>query len=371
MNHFFPHIERTRFRLISSLVLSLLLINCTENKTVDNTITIEWNGEKAEAVTIPLSILPTTAKDSIGRQLEVRLMNNTVPIIYDELTVNNEFVLFKPLIAFTNGLKYEVFFSGQKVGAFEIPPASTKDKTEVVSIYPTTDTLPENALKMYIVFSKPMQEGQALNNITVIKNDHDTLSSTFLDLDKELWNRERTILTLWFDPGRVKRDLQPNKNFGAPLQENNRYKIIVNDNWRDERGLTLRSAHQKFFTVGKRDSRSPSPDTWTLQLPKASTKDVLLIELHEPLDYILLRNAVQIIDKNDNVFNGSFGTADNETILTFTPNEIWKPGDYFIKVESRLEDLAGNNLSRLFDEDLARSGSREEKTFFTKKFRVN
>ena len=63
-----------------------------------------------------------------------------------------------------------------------------------------------------------MQEGQALENITVIKNGKDTIPSIFLDLQPELWNKERTILTLWLDPGRIKRDLQPNKKLGLPLE---------------------------------------------------------------------------------------------------------------------------------------------------------
>ena len=36
----------------------------------------------------------------------------------------------------------------------------------------------------------------------------------------------------------------------------------------------------------------------------------------------------------------------------FQPFSDWVPGKYTIVVESRFEDLAGNNLNRLFDRDL-------------------
>ena len=43
-------------------------------------------------------------------------------------------------------------------------------------------------------------------------------AGTFLDLQPELWNAEGTVLTLWLDPGRIKRDLIPNKELGIPLK---------------------------------------------------------------------------------------------------------------------------------------------------------
>ena len=365
------HIKRIRFRFICNLVLSLLFFACTESKKEKSTITIQWNGEKAGAVKIPMTLLAGIAPDSIVGQLQVRLHSNPVAIIHERVSINNGAVTFKPLIAFTPGLKYDVLFSDKLIGQFEIPALNNADKPEIIRVYPTTDTLPENALKLYVVFSKPMQEGQALNNIIVIKNENDTLHSTFLDLDQELWNKDRTTLTLWFDPGRIKRDLQPNQSLGAPLHESNSYKVIIGQDWRDERGISLQRRYQKDFSVGKRDSISPNPATWTIHQPRASTKDILKIDLHESLDYILLKNAIQVTDNGGNSIKGFLEPSAKETILNFTPNEIWKPGEYVINIESRLEDLAGNNLNRLFDKDISKPDDRGQKTTYSRKFRVD
>lgn len=361
---------RARF-LLWSLVFSFLVIACTQAKKESGGITIQWNNEKAEAIVIPLSSIPGENLTNISSQLKVRLINNSTPVIHDQVEVAGSSVIFKPLIAFTRGLKYEVLFSDKLIGQFEIPLLSIKDLTEVVAVYPTTDTLPENALKLYIVFSKPMQEGQALSNIDFIKNEKDTLSSVFLDLAQELWNRERTTLTLWFDPGRVKRDLQPNQNLGTPLQRNNSYRLVIDKNWRDELGLTLGSGYEKKFLVGKRDSNSPDPSNWEIHPPKALTTEPLVIDMHESLDYLLLKNAVSITNSNGDILNGSFEPASKETMLRFTPTEAWKQNEYVIKFEARLEDLAGNNLNRLFDKDLTRPDKHEQQKIFTKKFRVN
>ena len=60
-------------------------------------------------------------------------------------------------------------------------------------------------------FSQPMQEGVSAEHICLVKGEKDTLKNVFLDLQPELWNHDRTMLTLWLDPGRIKRDLQPNR----------------------------------------------------------------------------------------------------------------------------------------------------------------
>lgn len=363
------YIRRIRLYFIGNLVLSFLLIACTENKKESHPVTIQWNGEKAEGIDIPRKLLEGVNEDSITEHLRVRLFSNSNDIL-GEYTMNQQSVSFKPLVAFTSGLKYEVLLSDKLIGRFEIPPLKVKEKTEIVSIYPTTDTLPENALKLYLVFSNPMQEGQSLNNITVIKSEKDTLHSTFLDLDHELWNKERTTLTLWFDPGRIKRDLQPNKSLGLPLQKDNSYKIIIGKDWRDARGAALKSDFQKNFIVGKRDIASPDPDNWTLSKIKVSSKEPLFIFLHEPLDYLLLKNAVRITDDEGNILSGTVEPMEKETVLSFTPAEAWKQGAYTIEIESRLEDLAGNNLNRLFDNDLTQTTNKEQKSIFTKKFRA-
>ena len=371
MNDSILHIKRTRFRFIWNLVLFLLFFACTETKKEKRLIAVQWNGEKAEAVSIPMSLLAGIAPDSIAGQLQVRLHNNPVAIIHERISLNNGSVTFEPLIAFTPGMKYDVLFSNKLIGQFEIPALNAADKPEVTRVYPTTDTLPENVLKLYVVFSKPMQEGQALKNIVVIKNGNDTLHSTFLDLEQELWNKDRTTLTLWFDPGRIKRDLQPNKNLGAPLEESNSYKLIIGQDWRDERGIPLNTSYQKNIVVGKKDSISPDPDKWTIHQPKAGTKEGLRIDLQESLDYVLLKNAIYVTSESGKTHNGSFAPAAKETILIFTPDELWQPGEYIINIESRLEDLAGNNLNRLFDKDLAKPDNREQKAIHSRKLRID
>ena len=44
-----------------------------------------------------------------------------------------------------------------------------------------------------------------------------------------------------------------------------------------------------------------------------------------------------------------------ERSLYFYPKTNWEPGLYEITIDSRLEDLAGNNLNHVFDKDIENS----------------
>ncbi len=360
--------RKIRSRIIWGLVYCFLMPGCFEKKE-DKTFSIEWEGRQAKGLIIPLKLLPGISYDSVEKQVHIQLKNNTTPVIGEYLVSEND-LIFRPLIAFTRGLKYEVWVANSLLREMEIPLDETVTAPEVIAIYPTNDTVPLNLLKIYIAFSKPMQEGQSLNNILLIKNRQDTIPSVFLDLQPELWNKERTILTLWLDPGRIKRDLQPNKAMGSPLEEGANYQILIRKDWRDTEGVSLAKELRKDFRVGARDVLSPVVENWIIQVPKPGSSEALTIYLHEPLDYILLKNAVRIIDSNGNVVNGIIEPGAEQTILHFKPSVAWSTGYYTAEVESRLEDLAGNNLNRLFDRDISQLEKKEQKEIYKKAFQV-
>jgi len=276
------------------------------------------------------------------------LANADQPVIGDYSFKDDE-LIFKPIIAFTRALKYQLYVRNELVDEIEIQVANTVAPA-VVAVYPVSDTLPENLLKFYILFSKPMQEGDELKHIHLVKDGRDTLPAVFLDL--ELWNNERTMLTLWLDPGRIKRELQPNKLLGPPLIKGSHYQLLIDKDWQDAEGILLKENFQKNFFTSSRDSISPDEKKWTINAPKAGTKEQLVIKFNEPLDHVLAERAISVTDAIGNEVKGKLKVNDRGDILYFSPDSEWKKGDHALRIESRLEDLAGNNLDRLFDVDL-------------------
>jgi len=246
--------------------------------------------------------------------------------------------------------------------------ADASGAATLVAVYPSADTVPENLLKIYLRFSAPMREGEALKHIALLDSHNDTVPGVFLDLQPELWNKERTVLTVWLDPGRIKRDLIPNQQMGNPLRQGKQYTLAVSGKWKDVQGLPLQKAYSKNFFVGGRDSQSPQPGTWVLSLPAAETKESLKGDSNEPLDYFLLLETVSIVDEKENKVTGDIKVHENETGFEFLPAQPWKPGRYKLRIASYLEDLAGNNLQRLFDREISKQPEKKEEQFFVREF---
>lgn len=346
--------------LYNLIFFALLFAACTKKPAA---ISIIWKNDRATGISIPVAIAGDDT-GSLESKLSILLATegNTTPIAGSYQKQDNT-VVFEPLIPFTRGLSYDIILNNTSIGKIKIPEADQKDTPELLSIYPAKDTLPENLLKMHFRFSKPMREGYSIRHLTLIKNMTDTLKGTFLDLQPELWNEEGTLLTLWLDPGRIKRDLHPNQQLGTPLQANNNYTLLIAEQWKDKNGTALVKSYRKDFVTTARDSISPDPKKWSIKKPSLGSRQELLIQFHESLDYNLATTTLHITDKKNTTVTGVWKTNEQASEVSFITEYRWTEGDYLLQIETRLEDLAGNNINRAFDVDVrykAKPASTEE-----------
>ena len=353
-------------KLLSLIFFAFFLSGSCKQNNADE-IRIIWKDSQAVSISVPKSYLTNMSEDSIRMFFQVSLENQPGVSMLGETGFAKDQLLFTPLIPFSRGLAYEINYNGRQIGKIKIPSATGNIAPVLLSIYPTQDTLPENVLKLYLEFSRPMRENESLKHILLI-NQNDTIQDVFLDLRPELWNEERTVLTIWLDPGRIKRDLIPNQQMGNPLKSGERYTILVSSNWKDVQGLPLTQAYKREFMVGPRDSISPDIERWTLNLPPAQTNQPLVINTHESLDFFLLQETIHIIDATGNKVSGTLKIGNEESQLTFTPNNEWLAGKYTLTIAPHLEDLAGNNLNKVFDRDITVKQTKTEKTKYERSF---
>jgi len=112
----------------------------------------------------------------------------------------------------------------------------------VAEVYPTADSLPMNLLRMYVQFSAPMTVGDdAEKRIHLLDEKGAIVDKAFLIAagGQELWDPDHTRLTIFFDPGRIKRDLTPHEALGLPLREGRSYSLTIDSTLRDAHGLSL------------------------------------------------------------------------------------------------------------------------------------
>ncbi len=259
---------------------------------------------------------------------------------------------FCPLIPFSKNLTYQARFPEVPWFTFKPVPSKNYIQTSITEVYPTLATLPENILKMYLHFSAPMSDGNTYQHIILQDEKGDTITSPFLELTPLLWNEDRTRLTLWFDPGRVKRELLRNQKLGAPLVAGESYTLLISKNWKDVNGYSLAKDFIKKIIVVQADRMAPSPKNWQATVPKADTKTPLIIHFGEALDHALAKKSLTVYNKKGKRVAGKIALGNDDKEWTFTPTNNWQSKPYRIQIQSVLEDLAGNNFNRLFDTDL-------------------
>lgn len=358
VNHTETIIQKIRSILLVFFCLSLFYA-CQKNETKSK-VSVNYELDRATSISFQTNYTI--------ENLSVHLKGVELEIL-GQFEQRNKQIEFTPAVPFTNGKTYQLRYQQGTITEFSIKAKSDKGKPKVLAIYPSTDSVPENLLKMYIQFSKPMQEvGSSLDYITVLDEDDNELSDIFLALENELWNKEHTLLTLWLDPGRIKKDLIPNKEKGLPLNSGYTYRLKVNDAWKDAEGFRLHKGVEKKLIVTDRKNTKPNISSWKLEKPQLGTKDPLLVEFNEPLDAQLLRECFAILDDDSTIIEGRISLIQNEQGIAFIPSEDWKKGTYKLKILSILEDLAGNNLNRLFDTDLEATPEAEPSSFKTLNF---
>jgi hypothetical protein len=294
-----------------------------------------------------------------------------MPPIFGSYSVENGTLMFRPRFSLAAGVTYRAVFHPPGMEAIEAvfaqpAQASQARRTHVVAVYPSTNALPENQLKLYVYFSAPMQRGGVWPKIHLLEENGRPVVLPFVELEQELWDRDQERLTLLFDPGRIKRGVKPNVDMGPVLREGMRYTLVIDSELEDGHGLQLASAFRREFSVGPAERRGIDPKQWKISAPKAGTRDPLIVDFGRPLDYALLQDVFEVPG-----VAGKMDIDSGESRWRFHPSQSWKPGTHTLVVDMALEDLAGNRIGRPFEVDTVDNPTqRIEKSSMRLTFRV-
>jgi hypothetical protein len=222
--------------------------------------------------------------------------------------------------------------------------------TVVTHIFPSSDVLPANQLRMYVHFSAPMDWRSGHDYVVLLDERGQEVEDAFLPLDADFWNDDRTRYTVFFDPGRVKRGILPNRQMGRALEAGHRYTLVIKREWRDGHGLPLEREYRHEFSATQAIERPLDMREWRVTVPPAGTREALAVTFPEPLDHGLLRRALGV-ERNGAPIEGDIAIESDETRWLFTPRQPWAAGDHNLVALAFLEDLAGNRVGRAFEVD--------------------
>jgi hypothetical protein len=170
---------------------------------------------------------------------------------------------------------------------------------------------------------------------------------------QELWNADRTRLTVLIDPGRIKRSVATNLTLGPALLEGNRYELTIDEGWPSADGSSVLPSFSKSFVVAGALRTRPDIERWSWRTPQPGTRETLEIVFDRPFDRHRLDNALHVVGGDGTAIDGTSRIGENEMSWSFSPNQPWTVGDGRFTVDDTLEDVAGNNLRELLDREVS------------------
>lgn len=353
------------FARAAALVVLLLLAACSKPDVVFDGAAFEATGWKGPA---PAEGWPSVFAVYAGQGADM-------PPMLGDYERQGSRIVFSPRFRPSPGLRMRAVFrppGGSPIERtfIQAAAAQVRDAAKVIAIHPASDVLPENQLKLYVEFSKPMTRGVAWEHVRLFDEDGREVARPFVEIDEELWDPEGRRLTVLFDPGRIKRGLGENMESGAPLTVGKTFTLSVKDGWRDADGAPLAATVSKRFKVGPAERRPVTPALWRIETPKPGGRDPLVVHFDRPLDHALLQHVLSVRRAGE-ALAGSATSADQDRRWVFVPDRPWRAGDHALQADMSLEDLAGNRIGRSFDVDTALDDQPKiYKAFETLPFRI-
>jgi hypothetical protein len=217
--------------------------------------------------------------------------------------------------------------------------ASTAIAPQAVAVSPAARSVPANILRLYVTFDHPARGIVATHDVHLLDADGRVIDGAFMDFGQDLWSPDGRRLTVLFDPGRVKRDVEGKGDSAAPLQAGSSYTVEVGD--------------KRFHYQVTPALRTPvNPQSWHLTVPKAGSREALGVAFDREMDGALVRDQLEVVNDRGRYQPGQVKVSANGQAWCWRPTHAWSPGAYQLVIGGNLEDVSGNRAGEALDHDV-------------------
>lgn len=270
---------------------------------------------------------------------------------------------FRPALGLTYQIRVKVGDHAPATGKFKLgetplPSASAR----IDAIYPSARSIPENTLRFYVQFSRPMQRVQVAKRIRLLDENNEVVENAFIVGPLgELWDNEQRRLTLLLDPGRIKRGVGPNRELGPALVTGRARTLVIDQKFKDAKGRPLKTEFRKTYRIVEAIREAVTPGSWLVTRPEANSREPLHIQFPRALDRGMLSHAISVYEEQ-RLVKGKISVSTSETEWSFIPEKPWQRKLHDIRVATNLEDISGNNVVAPFDVAVKIPGSTISET---------
>lgn len=214
----------------------------------------------------------------------------------------------------------------------------------VVRVDPAASEIPATILRLYVTFDAPARGRVRQSDVRLLDADGRPIAGAFMDFGQELWSPDGRRLTILFDPGRVKRDVEGEGESAAPLSAGQHYTIVI-------------GAYRQDITVGPPERRPLDPQAWAVSAPVAGSRAPAAVTFDRVMDAGLLADQLGVVDAGGAPVAGRAMVAAGDRVWQFQPARPWPTGAYWIVVGTALEDVSGNRISEALDHSVDAPGA--------------
>jgi hypothetical protein len=139
---------------------------------------------------------------------------------------------------------------------------------------------------------------------------------------------------------------------GPVLLPDRRYTLVVRGAILDAEGRPMGKDFTKSFRTTAEDRERIKVEDWKHTPPTAGTREPLTLQLPKSIDHRSLGRFLAVADESAKPVAGTIEIGKEEKSWLFRPAQPWSQQEYRVRVDPRMEDVAGNSPLRPFDVDL-------------------
>jgi hypothetical protein len=221
----------------------------------------------------------------------------------------------------------------------------------MIRISPEAMVLPANTLRFYINFSRPGEAHFNRDGLQLLNEEGQVVPDPFLVFSQELWSRDGRRLTVFMEPGRIKRGMGEDPSHEPAFIVGQAYSLVLT-------ALGHTACHT--FRVSDPILEPIDETNWRIVLPNAGSLDPAIVHFDRVMDAALCEDEIRILTAFGEVVHTSVSLAPDGTTMQFIPNQPWSAGEHSLVVSNRFEDVCGNRLGEALDHDLGIIGRPQD-----------
>lgn len=216
-----------------------------------------------------------------------------------------------------------------------------------VSVYPSGATVPQDLLRISLVFARAVPE-EVAGEVRLRAQNGEFVARPFAD--PVLWSADRKIVSLLLDPSRQK----------LGLANHVRYHFVLRPHERTQ--LLLGARVVRTWDVTARSCPPLDPSRWRIAAVRAASRDALIVRFSAPID-VRSADYLAVAARDGARIVGRATLANFERTWRFVPTRPWHRG-VRLAIHPRLEDPCGNEIDEPFEHVPGRAlGSARATTF--------